>query len=112
MGLNDTFGIFLTRLLEGETRAPWSSSSGYREENAPLHAASLFCGLGRGSVAPLGAPGRLWGHREDLPLALRVFWGPGGLQSAEEGPNSREDPGMDGHTVSPARCVAALWLLL
>lgn len=45
---------------------------------------------------------RLWSNREDLPLALRVFWGAAGLQSAEEGANSREDPGMDDPTVSPA----------
>lgn len=47
---------------------------------------------------------------EDLPLALRVFWGPGGLQSDEEGPNSREDPGMDDPIVSPARSLCGLFM--
>lgn len=77
----------------------------------PLHAASLFCRLRRGSVAFLGAPVRVWSHREDLPLTLRVFRGSGGLQPTEEGANSRKDPRMDDPTVSPARCVGHVWLL-
>lgn len=48
---------------------------------------------------------RFGSNREDLPLALRVFWGAAELQSAEKGANSREDPGMDGPTVSP------VWLI-
>lgn len=80
-------------------------------KNALLHAASHFCGLCRGSVAFLGAPARFCGNREDLPRALRVFWGAAGLQSAKEGANARVDPGMDDPTVSPARCVAYLRLL-
>lgn len=54
---------------------------------------------------------RVWSHRGDLPLTLRVFWGSGGLQPTEEGANSREDPRMDDPTVSRARCVAHLLLL-
>lgn len=78
---------------------------GTERKNALLHAASQFCGLCRGSVDILGAPLRFWSNREDLPLALRVFWGLAGLQSSEKGANSREDPGMDDPTVSP------VWLI-
>lgn len=78
-------------------------------KNALLHAATQVCGLCRGSVDLLGAPVRFGSNREDLPLALRVFRGAAGLQSAEEGAHSREDPGMDDPTVSPAWF--SLWLL-
>lgn len=102
--LNSTFGILLTQLLRSEL----SRSSDFfvgvpRGKNALLHAATQFCGLCRGSDHLLGSPARSWSSREDLPVALRVFRGAAGLQSAEEGPNSREDPGMDGPTVSPLR---------
>ena len=78
---------------------------GTESKNALLHAASQFSWLFRGSVDVLGAPVHFWSNREDLPLALRVFCFAGGLQSAEEGANSKEDPGMDHPTVSP------MWLI-
>lgn len=111
--INNTFGIFfLHNLWRVNPLALWISSSGYREgKNALLHAASQFCGLCRGSVAIWGAPVCFCSNREDLPLALRVFWGAAGLQSAKEGANSRVDPGMDDPTVSQARSVAYLRLL-
>lgn len=79
-------------------------------KNALLHAAAAHpCGLHRGVCAVFESPAAwMWRGHTDVPPSLLVFWGACGLQSAEKGPNSWEDPGMDCPTVSPL-CVPFLF---
>lgn len=68
-----------------------------------LHAASQFRRLCRGFSTVSETAAWVWCEHKDVSPSLRVFWGAFGLQSAEKGPNSRDDPGVDGPTVSPVK---------
>lgn len=67
-----------------------------------LSAAPQVCGVCRDFPALSEATAWMRCSRRDVSPTLRVFRGAGGLQSAEKGPNSKHDPGVDGSTVSPA----------
>lgn len=80
-------------------------------KNVFLYAASQSCKVCRGFSASFEATAWIWCKHKDVSPSLRVFWGTFGLQSAEKGPNSRHNPGMDSSTVSPVKDLLCTWLL-